>query len=233
MKIVPKYFLLQITLFASFGILFVTIIRMGLIQHQLYLSLAQDNRILTKLIPAARGKILDRKGREIVKSLYQYSDGSSGDFNGYKFEEQNLAYEIKRKYFFGESMGLLTGYLGKITDIEKKKNKCGITLESEEEIGRGGIEESMDCDLRGLDGRRLIEVDAKGKYVRELGRDEPTSGSNTTLSIDAYWQQKIYEMVKDKKVVVVISNPKDGKIITMVSSPSINSIIFLLKKMTI
>jgi penicillin-binding protein 2 len=222
MKIFGKYFLLQILLFASFGILLVTVIRMGLIQHRFYLSLAQDNRILTKLIPAARGRILDRKGREVVKSLYLYSDGTVGDFNGYKFEEQNLAYDIKRQYFYGESLGLLTGYLGKINEQEKKKNKCGLKLEADEEIGRGGIEESMDCALRGLDGRRLIEVDAKGKYVRELGRDEPESGVDVVLSIDAYWQEKIYEMVKEKKVVVIISNPKDGKIITMVSTPSIN-----------
>ena len=105
-----------------------------------------------------------------------------------------------------------------------------MTLEADEEIGRGGIEESMDCSLRGLDGRRLIEVDAKGKYMRELGRDEPTSGADVTLSIDAYWQEKIFEMVKDKRAVVIISNPKDGKIITMVSSPSINSNYFSYEK---
>ena len=66
-------------------------------------------------------------------------------------------------------------------------------------------------------------MDAKGTYIRELGRQEPTAGSDIQLSIDAYWQEKIYQMLDGKKAVVIMSDPKTGKIITLVSSPSIDA----------
>jgi len=60
-----------------------------------------------------------------------------------------------------------------------------------------GVESVMDCRLRGSNGERLIEVDAKGDYVRELGRLEPEMGEDLKLSIDAYWQEKVYRMVSE------------------------------------
>ncbi|MFA6463281.1 MAG: penicillin-binding transpeptidase domain-containing protein, partial [Candidatus Shapirobacteria bacterium] len=84
-------------------------------------------------------------------------------------------------------------------------------------------ESFLDCQIRGIDGKRLVEIDALGKYVRELGRQEPIVASDLNLSIDAYWQDKIYKMLGGKKAVVIISEPKTGKIITMVSSPSFNA----------
>jgi penicillin-binding protein 2 len=80
--------------------------------------------------------------------------------------------------------------------------------------------------LSGVDGKRLVEVDALGKYLRELGRQDPQEGEDISLSIDAYWQSKIYDLIKDKKAVVIISNPKNGEIISMVSSPAFDPNVF-------
>jgi penicillin-binding protein 2 len=93
-------------------------------------------------------------------------------------------------------------------------------------VGRGGIEGFENCGLKGTDGKRLIEVDAKGNYVRELGRQEPAVANDLNLSIDAYWQEKIYKMLDGKKAVVIISEPKTGKIINFVSSPSFDPNVF-------
>lgn len=226
-----KYWVLTWGLYFSLGILLVGVMSLSVVRQAYYQSLARENKVVETRIPAARGQITDKKGRVLAKSIYQYykiENGnklyqSSGDFQGYEFEGQNLAYDLKRQYTYKESMGLVTGYVGMVTANEINNNQCGAKLDVNEVIGRGGIEQNFDCELRGDDGRRLTEVDAKGTYIRELGRQEPTAGSDIQLSIDAYWQEKIYQMLDGKKAAVIMSDPRTGKIITMVSSPSIDA----------
>ncbi len=225
-----KYWLMKFGLILSLGVILVSMINLALIKGNYYKNLAIENKLIEKNIPAPRALILDRKGRVVAKSVYQYfrMDGESkiyegvGDFHGYKFEGKDLAYDIKRFYPYNESMSFVTGYVGKISPDDKSKNNCQIKLDNDEFIGRSGVESFLDCSLRGKNGRRLVEVDAKGKYLRELGRQEPIITETLNLSIDAYWQDKIYKLLDGKKAVVIISEPKTGKIISLVSSPAYN-----------
>jgi penicillin-binding protein 2 len=229
-----RYWGLKVGLFLSFGILFVGFCNLSIIRHKYYYSLSRENRIFETVIPAGRGLIVDRKDRVVAKSFYQYFkmvDGNrvyddQGDFLGYRFEGKDLAYELKRQYPYGESMSFITGYVGQVNEKEINTDKCKERLGFGSVLGRGGTEEYFDCDLRGVDGKRLIEVDAKGKYIRELGRQEPEIGEKITLSLDAYWQEKIYKMLEGKKAVVIISNPQNGEIVSMVSSPGFDPNVF-------
>lgn len=228
------YWLFVFALILSLGVLFVGVFRLSVIRQQYYKTLARDNRIVETSIPAARGKVLDRKGRVIAQSVYQYfkKEGdnkvyvNSGDFAGYQFEGKDLAFDLKRQYLYGESMGSVVGYVGKTNESDLKNGKCGQTLDGNDLVGRMGAEDWFDCQLRGRDGKRLVEVDAKGKYVREMGRAEPEPGSNLNLSIDAFWQDKVYKMLEGKKGVVIMSRPESGKIITLVSSPGFDPNVF-------
>jgi len=203
--------LFKFALIISLFVLGAGVFRFSIIRKSYFREIATNNKVVEKNIPAVRGRILDRKGRLIAKSWYQYykMDGENkifnqlGDFNGNKFEGMDLAYEVKREYFYKASLGLVSGYV----------NDGG---------GKGGVEQFMEGLLKGTDGKRLIEIDATGKYIRELGRKEPVSGQDVELSIDAYWQDKIYKLVEGKKVVVIMSEPKTGKIIVMVSAPSMD-----------
>ena len=226
-----KYWVLRFGLVFSLGFILVSVFKLDVIKGAYYKNLAIENKMVEKKIPAARATILDRKGRIVAESVYQYftMDGKNkiyqgiGDFQGYKFEGENLAYDLERTYPYAESMSLLTGYVGKINLDDQNENKCGVKLDNDEVIGRSGVESFLDCQIRGKDGKRLIEVDAMGKYIRELGREEPTVTTSVNLSIDAYWQDKIYKTLDGKKAVVIMSEPKTGKIITMVSSPSFDA----------
>lgn len=217
-----KYWIIRWGLFFSFGALILGVVKLTVIKGKYYKELARDNKILESVIPAGRGQILDRKGRVIAKSVYQYFkkvDGENkiyeggGDFAGYKFEGKDLAYDLKRQYPYGLSTAFVTGYVGRVTEKE------GI-------VGRGGVEGFMDKSLSGTDGKRLVEVDAKGKYIRELGRLEPEIGQNLNLSIDAFWQDKIYKLLGDRKAVVIMSEPSTGKILALVSNPSFDPNVF-------
>ncbi len=222
----------------SLGLLLTIIIKLTLIEGRVYQNLARGNRVLEGTIPAARGRMVDRKGRVVAESVYQYfrMEGESkiyedsGDYSGERFEGKDLSFELKRHYPYKEVMGAITGYVGKIKEEEIKKNICDREMNNESLMGRGGVEESMDCELRGADGRRLVEVDALGRYVRELGRMEPESGEEIKLSVDAFWQEKIYKMLGGKKAVVIISEPQTGRILAMVTSPGFDPNVFSFDK---
>ncbi len=226
-----KYWSFRWGLVMSLGVLLVAVFRLAVIQHGYYRMRARDNKIYSSVIPAARGVVRDRKGRIVAKSVYQYfrvdEDGNKlyeglGDFDGYKFEGKDLAYELRRLYPYGEAMSLVTGYVAEVSRDDIKADRCEADFLAGEVVGRMGVEGELDCQLRGVNGRRLIEVDAVGAYVREMGRLEPEAGTDLKLSVDAYWQEKIYKMVSeyDEKVVVIISEPDSGRVVVLVSSPS-------------
>lgn len=206
-----KYWILRTGLFLSFGILFVSVYKLAVIKKKYYEGLARENKITETNIGAPRGNILDRKGRIIARTV-------------------DLGGESKREYPYGESLGFVTGYVGKVNEEEIKTNKCDKKLNNSELIGRGGTEDYFDCLLRGSDGKKLTEVDARGKSVRDLGKLEPISGQDLNLSIDAFWQDKIYKMLDKRKAVVIMSEPKTGKIISLVSSPGFDPNVFSYQK---
>ena len=229
-----KYWLFKFGLILSLSILVVNLFKLSFIKGKYYREIARENKIVESSIPSARAEILDRKGRVVAKSVYQYfrlENGNkiyqnSGDFDGYKFEGKDLAFEVKRQYPYGESMSMVTGYVGRVNDTEIRLQKCGMTLNGNDMVGRGGIEDLLDCEIRNKNGKRLVEVDALGNYIRELGRDEPEVKKQINLSIDAYWQDKIFKLLNGRKAVVVMSEPKSGKIISLVSSPAYDSNVF-------
>ena len=196
-----KYWWLRAALVFSFGILLVTVLKLNLVKGPYYRELSLNNRVTKVIIPASRGEIFDRKGRTIASNI---------DFGGV----------IKRFYPYGESTTNITGYLGSVNQEELKSGKCGIKLQNQSVVGRSGVESVLDCDLIGTDGYKLVEVDAKGKSNRDLGQLDSIKGSDVDLSIDAYWQDKVYKMLDGKKAVVVMSEPSTGKILALVTSPS-------------
>jgi len=228
-----KYWFFYWTLGVSFVLLLTVTARMSLVRYSYYQMRARDNKIYTMLIPASRGTIKDRKDRVVAESLYQYFKMEGGEklyegvgkFEGFKFEGKDLAYDLKRYYPYGESMSFVVGWVGEVNSDEIKKDNCGFNLTGGDRVGKTGLEAALDCNLRGKNGQRLVEVDAKGDYVREMGRQNPEEGKGIKLSIDAFWQEKIYKMVSayDKNVVVVMSEPATGKILALVSSPSFDA----------
>jgi len=84
-----------------------------------------------------------------------------------------------------------------------------------------GIEELYDCTLRGISGRKLVEVDANGKYLRTL----PLSLLKTALTSILRWirtPKKSSRSDTEQKRGCVGLNPRTGEILVFASSPSFN-----------
>lgn len=152
-----------------------------------------------------------------------------------EFDGVEVEVAIKRNYVLGENGAQLFGYIAEISKNElpllnnnrpdQKKFRAG------DIIGKYGIEKRWDAELRGADGVRFVEVDARGRQVDKahslnLGTiPEPVDynpGRNMTLTLDKDIQEALYKGFIDNKLIgsAVVLDPNSGEILGMVNLPS-------------
>jgi len=205
-------FVLLIVVF--FLIFFVRLFRLTIIKGSYYRQLSEKNRLSEILIEPQRGKILDRKGFVLVEN------------NNPNINENNLRITSKRIYHSGETFAHLIGYRSLASSLELKNDFCLNKAKLGDKIGKKGVELAFDCHLRGQPGKKLIEVDALGKFLRTVAVIPPKNGVNLKLALDWQLQKKAYDLIKEKQGVVIALLPKTGEVITFVSSPSFDPQIF-------
>ena len=136
----------------------------------------------------------------------------------------------RREYSKGETLGAIVGYIGPIP-AERAAEFAQRGARFDEDIGLVGIEKSFQAQLRGEDGRRLIEVEALGREVRELAATQPKSGGNIFLTIDADLQENATKLMtrylgERGAGVAIILDPNNGDVLSMVSYPSFDNALF-------
>lgn len=149
-----------------------------------------------------------------------YIEARRSDFPGLIIEV-----EISRTYIYGDIGSHIIGYLGK-PSIEQLKDPSYKNISPDTFIGQWGVEKVFDDILRGIPGKRIIEVNALGKEIRLLDETLPIKGKDIYLSIDIDLQKKIEEMLFDKAGAVVAIKPKTGEILSLVSKPSFDPNLF-------
>ncbi|KKU17560.1 MAG: Cell elongation specific D,D-transpeptidase [Candidatus Pacebacteria bacterium GW2011_GWA1_46_10] len=116
--------------------------------------------------------------------------------------------------------GHVVGYLGEINEQEVGLlREQGQKYEIGSQIGRSGLEQEYEDQLRGIDGGQLVEVDPHQEVVRNLGKSDPKPGKDLQTSLDANLQTVAYTALAGRKGAVVVANPKTGEILALVSSP--------------
>ena len=93
-----------------------------------------------------------------------------------------------RAYLYGDLASHILGWVGPINEGEytSRKPPESKAYSLRDEIGKAGIELMFENDLRGVAGRRIVEVDRLGQIVRE--REElfiaPIPGDDVRLTLD-------------------------------------------------
>ncbi|MGM0217441.1 penicillin-binding protein PBP4(5) [Enterococcus sp. AZ126] len=124
---------------------------------------------------------------------------------------------IVRYYPLKESAAQLVGYVGKITaeDIEKDP-----TLSSTGVIGKVGLEQAYDKQLRGQDGGNITITDENGNEKSILQKTDKKDGEKIQLTIDKNVQSQAYDIFNNRPGSAVIMNPQQGDLLAAASSPS-------------
>lgn len=211
-------------------VIFARLIEVQIIKGEYYENLADGNRARRVAIKAPRGNILAEGGEQITQNLEVKKQAKFDPLEGYEkvdatedTAEEDIIIEWTREYPLGSVAGHITGYLGEVNAEELGKvnqsctNKGVLTLGSF--IGRAGLESQYDCQLRGIDGSEIVEVDTRGKKIRTLGRVNPIAGEDIKTHIDFKIQKKVAEAMTGKIGAVVVSKPT-GEIKALFSSPS-------------
>lgn len=124
-----------------------------------------------------------------------------------------------RIYPYGEMCAHLTGYVQLATadDLKKHKNE-GYTENSY--IGKSGLENTYEKDLRGNDGVDIAIYDAKGNVKKNVLEKAKQDGRDIKTTIDINVQKALYEQVKNDAGSALAMNSKTGEVLGMVSMPA-------------
>ncbi len=131
----------------------------------------------------------------------------------------------RRAYHYGSLASHLIGYIGEVDENELRQAKER-TYRMGSMIGKYGVENEWEAQLKGVDGGRQIEVDALGREIKPLRSVEPFPGNNVVLTIDLDLQKVAEEAYQDKNGALIAMDPKTGRILAMVSKPSFDPSIF-------
>ncbi|OOC59490.1 hypothetical protein BBD40_24405 [Paenibacillus ihbetae] len=131
-----------------------------------------------------------------------------------------------RIYPYGEAAVHLTGYIRQVTaeDMEKHKDK---NLETDDVIGKAGLEQMYDDRLRGKDGVQISIVAADGMVRETLAKVEPVNGEDIRLTIDADLQESMYRSLDGDAGTGAAIHPRTGEILALVSSPAYDPNLFI------
>ena len=100
-----------------------------------------------------------------------------------------------RTYPNGETACHVLGYLGKISESQQAEYlRKGYT--STDLIGKEGIESYYESVLKGSDGEKLIQVNAKGEQVEVISDSDPEPGDDVYLTIDLELQKTAEEALQ-------------------------------------
>lgn len=127
------------------------------------------------------------------------------------------------------SLSHVLGYEGKLNKDELTTLHDKGYLASDN-IGKSGIEKTYEPFLRGIYGKKRIEVNASGKEQNILAEEVPIPGDHIKLSIDLKIQAKLEEVIrhyldtnKKKKASGIVLDPNTGEVLALVSLPAFDN----------
>ena len=180
---------------------------------------------------------------DVPEDLLVYFGERPNRYPGVKVADRSV-----RSYLYGSLASHVLGWVGPVTNSELSIRKAveGKEYSLRDQIGKSGIELMFEDDLRGENGKKVVEVDRRGRVIRERTDlfKPPIAGNDVHLTIDIDLQSlvenelersiylargKIPEPSEDDKDPLpfvapggssLIISPKDGEVKAMASFPT-------------
>lgn len=150
--------------------------------------------------------------------------------NQYRFPGVEVKGYQRRYYPYGPTLTHVVGYVSKINDRDvarlDKEGKWP-NYAATHDIGKLGIESYYEDVLHGKTGYEEVEVNNRGRVIRQLHEQSPQAGRDIWLTIDLKLQQYIETLLAGSRAAVVVSDPRTGEILALVSTPSYDPNLFV------
>ncbi len=129
-----------------------------------------------------------------------------------------------RLYPFGPTLAHLTGYVAPPSE-EDAADDPTLALPGMR-VGRAGLEKHHDDALRGKACMVQVEVNALGRVIRELDRQEGTPGAEITTTLDAGLQEMVLARLGEESASAVVLDTQNGEVLAMATNPSFDPSLF-------
>lgn len=154
---------------------------------------------------------------EITKEEYGKIAEKLYHFNGFYFQTRSI-----RHY----TSPIAAHTLGSIGEVGRNDLERDHYYKSGDYIGKSGIENFYEKDLRGEKGMKIVVVDVhnreKEKFMNGKYDTLPVAGKDICLGLDADLQEYGEYLMQNKTGSIVAIEPSTGQILAMVSSPTYN-----------
>ncbi|MDO9640238.1 MAG: penicillin-binding protein 2 [Pseudotabrizicola sp.] len=199
------------------------------------------NAVLAKLahIIPLTAEDLDRTAKEMkrtspfapitVADRLSWEDLSKVALNAPSLPGVSPEVGLSRQYPRDIDFAHVLGYVGPVSerDLEALDSPDPLLRIPKFQIGKIGVERWLEDTLRGRAGTRRIEVNAVGRVMRELEREEGDPGADVRLTIDADVQNFVQARLGDESAAAVVMDVTNGDLIAVVSSPSFDPNLFV------
>lgn len=122
-----------------------------------------------------------------------------------------------REYVLGGAASHVVGYVAAVAESDLSDDPL---LEIPGfRVGKNGIEKTYDLALRGKAGTSEVEVNAIGRVIRELNRDEGKPGAEMVLTLDRDLQKYAVDRLGEESGAVAVVDVHSGEVMVLASTP--------------
>ena len=160
-----------------------------------------------------------------VRDYLSWEEVSRIEVNAPDLPGVNIEVGQTRNYPFAESMTHVLGYVSSVNESEQTGDPL-LELPGFR-IGKQGAEKQYDLQLRGAAGSSHLEVNALGRIIREVRREEGKPGRDLVLTLDSALQTFTHERLKgERSASAVVLDVRNGDVLALASSPGYDPNIF-------
>jgi penicillin-binding protein 2 len=129
---------------------------------------------------------------------------------------------LSRHYPRSTDFAHIIGYVGPVSDYDLSRidDKDPLLQIPKFQIGKTGVENKLEKNLRGKAGTKHVEVNAIGRVMRELGRDESKKGAAVQLTIDTRLQNFTQARLAGESAAAVVIEVDTGDLVAIGSAPA-------------
>ena len=187
-----------------------------------------DTAFFCRSVGITREDFLSRMEKAYVYSPYSASifmkQISKEDFGRW----ENVLYKFKGFYISKRTLRIydrpiaahVLGYVGEVNERDLEENPY---YKRGDYIGKSGLEASYEEELRGVKGKKIMQVDVHnreiGPYMHGQLDTMAMEGMNLYTTIDADLQEYAEKVMANKRGCIVAIEPSTGEVLTLLSAP--------------
>tara|TARA_R110002096_G_scaffold70465_6_gene168983 strand:- start:4719 stop:6659 length:1941 start_codon:yes stop_codon:yes gene_type:complete len=191
-------------------------------------------KAILPISPEDLGRAMKEAGRRspqpiIVADRLSWEDVSKVAINTPALPGVSPEFGLSRSYPRDTDFAHVVGYVGPVSDNDLKKLDTPDPLlqTPKFQIGKIGVETWMESTLRGQAGSQRVEVNAVGRVMRELSRQEGDAGADIRLTIDADVQNYMQTRLGEESAAAVVMDVQNGDLLAISSAPSFDPNLFV------